>query len=484
MLFNSYIFILCFLPLTLILYFTMRKFGCNKLAKFVLISMSLWFYGYFNYKYLFIIIFSIFTNYILAYLINQSGQNVKNRKIFVLSGFAFNIGLLFYFKYFDFFIDNINHVLGSSFELKNIVLPLGISFFTFQQISFLVDTYRNETKNYTFIDYVLFVCFFPQLIAGPIVLHKEMIPQFNNNIKYHFNYDNIAHGLYVFSIGLFKKMIIADTFGRAVSWGYSSIETLSSMDVIIVMLSYTFQIYFDFSGYCDMAMGLAKMFNIELPQNFNSPYKSKSIIEFWDRWHMTLTRFLKTYIYFPLGGSRKGKARMYVNIFIVFLLSGLWHGANWTFVFWGMLHGVANILNKRFKKSWDKVNGIVQWLITFIFINITWLFFRAESLDQVFLLLKRMMYGGKIHVELMNQFMITEISFISRLPVIKELFTRVNGFSMWMFLFVTLFIVLKFKNVSEIKFKSTVGREIITILFFVWSIVSFSNVSIFLYFNF
>lgn len=485
MLFNSYIFILCFLPITFALYFIMRYLKYNKLAKIALMGMSLWFYGYFNYHYLEIIIASILINYTLVYLINHSLSS-KNRKLIMAIGLFFNIGLIFYFKYFDFFINNINHLFGSGLVMKNIMLPLGISFFTFQQISFLVDSYRKELNEAPFIDYALSVCFFPHLIAGPIVLYKELLPQFNDEKKFRINYDNIAHGLYIFSIGLFKKIIIADTFARAVNWGYGAIDIMSSMDVFIIMLSYTFQIYFDFSAYCDMAVGLAKMFNFELPQNFNSPYKAKSIIEFWDRWHMTLTRFLKTYIYFPLGGSRKGNIRTYVNIMIVFLVSGLWHGANWTFILWGALHGIANIINRIFKKQWSYMNDVVQWMITFAFVNITWLFFRSENIGQAVILLKRLVSCGStaISADLMDRFMLPEINFISWLPVIRGAFSKINGLPMWIFILVALMIVLNLKNISEIRFKSTFGRAVLTSILLVWSIVSLSGVSIFLYFNF
>lgn len=236
-----------------------------------------------------------------------------------------------------------NAVFGSSFELKNIVLPLGISFFTFRQISYIVDSYRGETKGYTFWDYAFFVSFFPQLVAGPIVMYNEIIPKFRKPGNWHVVVENFSKGIYIFAIGLFKKVIIADRFGKAVTYGFGNIEILSSMEALVVSLSYTFQLYFDFSGYCDMASGIGYMFNIELPQNFNSPYNAKSIAEFWDRWHMSLTRFLRNYVYIPLGGNQRGKLRTYVNIMVVYLIGGIWHGANWTFILWGMLHGGLSV---------------------------------------------------------------------------------------------------------------------------------------------
>lgn len=233
----------------------------------------------------------------------------------------------------DFFIENINSIFNASFELKNLLLPLGISFFTFQQLSFVIDNYKENIKEYSFRQYALFVVFFPQLIAGPIVLNNETIPQFEDKDKKKLSYENFAKGLMAFAFGLAKKVLIADSLENIVNYGFYNISGLGATNAIFVMLSYTMQIYFDFSGYCDMATGIAKMFNIDLPINFNSTYKSLSVTEFWKRWHITLSKFLRTYIYFPLGGNRKGTIRTYINLFIVFLVSGLWHGANYTFIY-------------------------------------------------------------------------------------------------------------------------------------------------------
>lgn len=369
MLFNSYVFILLFLPLTLLGYFGLNHFQKYRIANIWLILMSLWFYGYFNPKYLILIGGSILVNYSISKAINNS-NNASAQRGLLTAGIIINLASIFYFKYFDFFIQNVNILFQQSFELQNIVLPLGISFFTFQQISYLVDSYRGETKEYSFLEYALFVSFFPQLVAGPIVLHNEMIPQFRDPARRRANAENFGKGIYIFAIGLFKKILIADTFGKAVAWGFSSVSELTSLEAFLVSLSYTFQLYFDFSGYCDMAIGIGNMFNVQLPINFNSPYKAVSIIDFWDRWHTSLTRFLRQYVYFPLGGSRKGKLRTYVNIMIVFLISGLWHGANWTFVLWGGIHGTANCLNRFGKKIWNKLGIVTQWVLTFMFVNL------------------------------------------------------------------------------------------------------------------
>ena len=380
MLFNSYYFIFLFLPLSLAGYYILNYVNLYRLAGIFLIGMSLWFYGYFNRSYLLIICGSIIANFLFAKIMDRFSEKQSVKKCILILGILTNVILIFYYKYFNFFLENINTLFHTSFALKNILLPLGISFFTFQQISFLVDAYRGETKDYSFEEYALFVSFFPQLVAGPVVLHSETIPQFRDPKKRRVNYANFSRGLYVFSLGLFKKIILADTFGRAVDYGFSALPALNSLETFIVSLCFTFQLYFDFSGYCDMAVGIGSLFNITLPQNFNSPYKACSIIEFWERWHMSLTRFLRTYIYFPLGGSRRGTIRTYVNVMIVFLVSGIWHGANWTFILWGILHGLLNCLNRIFKKQWAKLWKPLRWLSTFLTINFLTALFRADDL--------------------------------------------------------------------------------------------------------
>lgn len=485
MLFNSYLFLLFFLPLCLILYFVLNRKGWHRLALLELLIMSFWFYASNHIQYLLILIISIVFNWICSrFLLGQKGR-VKN--IILWFGIGLNIGIIFYFKYFNFFVDNINLIFKSSYVVEKILLPLGISFFTFQQISYLIDSGRGETAEYTFLEYAVFVSFFPQLVAGPIVLHDEIIPQFRDPAKKALIYQNIANGLWVLAIGLVKKVIIADTFGNAVAWGYKNFDSVSSLEIFLIMLFYTFQIYFDFSGYSDMAIGIGKMFNIDLPMNFDSPYKSYSITEFWGRWHMTLTRFLRKYIYFPLGGSRKGNVRTFVNVFAVFLISGIWHGANWTFIVWGMVHGVANILNRIFAKTWDKWNEVFRWVGTFIFINFTWLIFRSDSVYQAVIWMKRMlcMDSFSISCELMECFDLTEFSFLNdTIKPIGILAYKINGFYMWVFLAISFFIVLNVENIHKIQFKASLPKAIVTTVFFLWSIVSLAGITTFLYFNF
>ena len=325
MIFSSYVFVFCFLPIVFCGYFLLSKLKSNVYQQLFLIISSLFFYGYFNPLYLIIIIASIIVNYLLAIMIVKEN---RLKKTYFIVGVLFNILLLGFFKYFDFFISTVNSILASNLRLLHILLPLGISFFTFQQLSFLISIFKNEQKIESFISYSLFVTFFPQLIAGPIVLYSEMIPQFTDQKNRYINLDNILKGIKLFTLGLAKKLILADIFAIFVDNGYLMLNTtLGFLAFWIITLSYTFQIYFDFSGYNDMAIGLGYMFNIKLPTNFNSPYKSKNITEFWRRWHITLGRALTTYVYIPLGGNRKGLVRTCINLFIVFVVSGLWHGA-------------------------------------------------------------------------------------------------------------------------------------------------------------
>ena len=389
MLFNSFEFILCFLPICLFGYYFLIRRHLTGATKVWLLICSLFFYAFGNFWYLYLLLFSILLNYFLGKRISDS--NCHFRKIFLISGISINILLLGIFKYANFFIENINLVSNYSFPAVNILLPLAISFFTFQQIAYLVDMYKSQNYcKYSLSTYMLFVCFFPQLIAGPIVAHGEMIPQFECKRNFIRNWHNIFQGSLFFIIGLFKKVVIADTFSQYVTLGFDEIDSLTFVGGWFTSISYTLQIYFDFSGYCDMALGCAKFFNINLPINFNSPYKATNIQDFWHRWHITLSRFLKDYLYIPLGGNRKGVLRTYINIALVFLIGGLWHGAAWTFVFWGFLHGIANIIYRLWKKTGLHLNKFIAWLIMFNFINITWIFFRANNFSSAFKVIKAM----------------------------------------------------------------------------------------------
>ncbi len=386
MLFNSFEFIFIFLPITFFIYLYLNRFN-KKISYYFLLICNLIFYGIWNILYLPLLLGSIIFNFYIGKMI----INKTNKRVWLITGIVLNLILLAFFKYVNFFIDNINFLIESNIKYLDIVLPLAISFFTFQQIAYLVDCYKDKIKNSNFFDYALFVTFFPQLIAGPITYFNEITPQFKKN---YLDINNIQKGIYLFAIGLFKKVIIADSFAIWADAGFNSSSSLTFFEAWVSSLSYTFEIYYDFSGYTDMAIGLALIFNIKLPINFNSPYKATSIQDFWRRWHITLSRFLRDYIYIPLGGNKKGELNTYKNIFITFLLGGIWHGAGWTFVIWGMLHGIGLIIYKIWKRFGFRLPTILAWFITFIFINITWVFFRAKDLNNAFNVLK-----GMINIE-------------------------------------------------------------------------------------
>lgn len=378
MLFNSFEFVLFFLPTTLVVYFAIIRSGNAKLAQYWLLFASLFFYGWWNPIYLLLIIGSIIFNYLIGRAFNQSIPAALAKWIF-FAGLGINLGLLGYFKYYNFFIGNLNMVLDHPIPIIQVILPLGISFFTFQQVAYLIDSYNGQTKEYDFVSYGLFVTFFPQLIAGPIVHHKDVMPQFNKIENQRFNSFNFSKGLFVFFMGLAKKVIIADSFAVLANAGYAKTSALNLIDGWITTLSYTFQLYFDFSGYSDMAIGLALLFNINIAINFNSPYRALNIQDFWKRWHITLSNFLRDYLYIPLGGNRLGEFNTLRNLMYTFVLGGLWHGAGWTFVFWGFLHGAGQIIFKLWQKTSIKLPNWVAWFITFQYVNLAWVFFRAPS---------------------------------------------------------------------------------------------------------
>ena len=391
MLFNSFIFVLAFFPLVAGMYFFLNSRRLVLAAKAWLVMASLFFYAYWKLSFLPIILISILVNHVFGvYLSRRFKRAVKDtddqpqlgRKLILTLGVLFNVLLLGYFKYSDFLIDNINTLFHSLIPLPAITLPLGISFFTFQQIGYLVDSYHRETKEYDFLNYTLFVTFFPQLIAGPIVHHKDMMPQFARLKNALVNWENIYIGLFIFALGFFKKVAVADTFAVWVNQGFSHPTDLNFVAAWKTSICYTIQLYFDFSGYTDMAIGAARVLNIRIAQNFNAPYLALNIQDFWRRWHMTLGAFLRDYIYLPLGGNRKGKIRTYLNLFLTFLLAGIWHGAGWTYIIWGILHGLALCVHRFWRNLGMSFPKPVSWVITFIFVNAAWVVFRAENFHE------------------------------------------------------------------------------------------------------
>lgn len=483
--FNSYLFTLAFLPCVIVLYYVMQKIKQPQLAKSLILVSSLIFVGYAGVENLYFLILSMVVNFVLAVLLKKKMENVALSKLMVAIGVVFHLAILSYTKYSYFVADNLEKRAGIHWELSDIFVPLGISFVTFQQIAYLVDVYRGKIEKLDLMDYALYVTYFPKYIQGPIAKYPLFEQEINNEENRKFNSDNFAYGIWLFVTGLAKKVLLADVFSKAVSWGIGySIDHMTAMDAILVMLSFTFQIYFDFSGYSGMAIGISKMLNIQLPDNFDSPYQSLSVVDFWKRWHISLTGFLREYLYFPLGGSRKGKVRYYINMFLVFFISGIWHGAAWTYIVWGALQGVAYCLNKAFHKQWNKMNQILQWFITFMFINISWLFFRALSVSQAIDIMKKIirMESTAISEGLLNCFRIPEIAFLSgRIEKFAAFVASHRGIEMSAFMIVAFVLALSVKDKCVDKFKPTVMKCIATVIFFSWSVISFATVVEYIY---
>ncbi|NLL77816.1 MAG: MBOAT family protein [Clostridiales bacterium] len=501
MLFNSYEFVFMFLPVCLFFYYILAKRGEGKGAKIWLIAMSLWFYGSFRAEYLIILIISILFNYAAVCMMDRVGTENPGRKRGTLTaGIIGNLGLLLYFKYANFFIENINGAFDGELPLLHVLLPIGISFITFQQISFLIDNYRGEFKSCGFLNYMLYIAYFPKLVEGPIAVHSELLPEFEMIGKKRFDAESFMRGICLFVFGMFKKVILADTFGGAVNYGYSNLEMMHSLDAVLLVLFYALQLYFDFSGYCDMAMGVSRMFGIELPINFNSPYKAKNIVDFWKRWHITLNRFFTKYVYIPLGGNREGAFKMYRNLLIIFLLSGLWHGAGWNFILWGMLHGLLYMLTRMWQRKYVRraenrnQDGIVRLFVrtlsvlcTFIYVSVAWVYFRADSIAQGNELLHLIIDRDFVRVnkDLAGYFNLDEFWY-----VLKVLHLDGWEFGHYILMFVitasSLFLVFFCKNTVQIaeKIKPRAWSAVVMAGLFLWCVLTFSNVSSFIYFNF
>ena len=479
MVFSSHVFIFAFLPAVLLGYYLLPRFFAGsrlrRVQNLFLIAASLFFYGYFNVSYLLLIAASILVNYLLALAI-QNGRRQRLVKLCFVVGVLFNVLLIGYFKYYDFFIENINFIFRSSYALKHLLLPLGISFFTFQQLSFLVSVYQKEEQVEDFVNYCVFVLFFPQLVAGPIVLYSEMIPQFADESRCRFNGDNMAAGVYLFCIGLFKKAVVADTLALFVDNGFAQ-SSLGLAAAWATSLSYTLQIYFDFSGYSDMAIGLGKMFNIDIPWNFLSPYRSESFTVFWRRWHITLGRALSSYIYKPLGGSRRGRARTFLNTMATFLISGLWHGAAWTFVLWGGIHGLFVAGEKLLGDRLERVPKALRVALTFLLVNVLWVLFRAESFSQAGMVYSGMLSFGSLNLGQLAALVLDNSFDFPTIVDIAYLFSL---------LAVLLAVVFRCRNTRELleHFRCSGRNLAFTVFLFCFSVIHLSRGSIFIYFNF
>jgi len=517
MLFNSYEFIVFFLPITLIIFFVLGRYFSNYYAIFWLVITSLFFYGWWNPDYLILICTSMTLNYFFGLMITRSNAKSNRREafLFLILGVAFNLSLLMYYKYSNFFLSTINDAVGSNWNFYNILLPIGISFFTFQQIAYLVDTRTNKTNEHNFLHYSLFVVFFPQLIAGPIVHHRQMLPQFANPETYSPTFRNISIGASIFIIGLFKKVVIADNLALYATPIFDLAETgqvINFVQAWTATLAYTLQLYFDFSGYSDMAIGLARLFGVKLPINFYSPYKATNIIDFWQRWHMTLSCFLRDYVYIPLGGNRKGSKRRYINLLLTMLIGGLWHGAAWTFVVWGLLHGFYIVVNHIWREIW--VKPINKWwsifvarTVTLLLVSLAWVIFRANTFSGAIEIYKGMFNLPNLLFEKLGyvfenlQYLgFTFSSYkIDSEDIITVLFLFLGVMSVWM-LPNTQELMSKFNpaydfeekrnilneqdNAIKIIWNPTVLWSLFISILFVCSFLSLTHVSEFLYFQF
>ncbi len=387
MLFNSYAFLLAFLPITVFGYFAIGRYGKSAGAAWLAIC-SLFFYAWWDYRYIALLLASVCANYFAGSYITKHPASPRGRRALTI-GIAVNLLLLAYYKYADFFLTSSNSLLGTQWSALGVILPIGISFYTFTQIAFLADAYAGKVREYRFTYYLLFVTYFPHLIAGPVLHHSEMMPQFDKERNYRPHAANFVIGIAIFAIGLGKKVLIADNLA-----GYASPVFNQQADVPTLFiawggaLAYSFQLYFDFSGYSDMAIGLSRLFGVRLPLNFNSPYKSRNIADFWRRWHITLSRFLRDYLYIPIGGNRQGSFRRQINLMITMVLGGLWHGAGWNFVVWGGLHGCFLVIHQGWQSLCrplqlglpNRLGKFLAIAMTFLCVVFAWVYFRAPDL--------------------------------------------------------------------------------------------------------
>jgi D-alanyl-lipoteichoic acid acyltransferase DltB (MBOAT superfamily) len=488
MLFNSYEFIFLFLPLTLVVYFLLNKKRLPLASNSWLLFASLVFYSWWNFSYLPLIVGSILFNYGAGYLLSRrgpSGEMAAGGKPVFLIGIAGNLAFLCYFKYLDFFIGNLNTFFGTDLPLFRIILPLGISFFTITQIAFLIDCYEGLVEERNLLSYSLFVTFFPHLLAGPILHHKEMMPQFESLRNKVVNYRNLYHGFFLLFVGLFKKVIIADGLAQTVKLGFDTAPRLNLVEAWVASLSYTLQLYFDFSGYSDMAVGVALLFNIVLPVNFNSPYKAANIIDFWKRWHMSLTNFITTYLYAPMVRSfaKVTFSRSMGATFLAMFIAGMWHGAGWTFLLWGAFHGGALVVNHVWKKRKLPMPKLLGWLLTFLFVNFSFVLFRAKSLADAGKVLSAMIDFRSVS-SLAVDFTLSELG---RGAFWKKLLgdIRGNDATIWTLLVVLVF-TFSARNSLQLEKKLEPEWKSLAFLMLIgfYALVNMNKVTEFLYFQF
>lgn len=506
MVFNSYQFVLAFMPIFMIGFYIVRSFGRKKgnerlFGDLWIIIMSLVFFSSFGVENLAILLISIVWNVCtsipMSFMRDQGarvklfGRMMKPHKVWLFLGVSGNLVLLLFFKLSGFF------------------LPLAISFYTFNQISYIVDLYRGDVDKFEARTYLTYVLFFPKLLQGPLMDYSSFASEMekvygrggiresqtggeNAILTQSLDWEKIMRGLLLFSIGLFKKVILADTFGKAVDAGFGSAQTLGSLEALLTAVFYSFQLYFDFSGYCDMAGGLCMMMGFDLIMNFDSPYKAVNIVDFWKRWHITLTKFFTKYIYIPLGGNRRGVVRTYVNLMIIFLISGFWHGTGWTFIIWGAMHGVLYVITRMLQRKGIPtieagVKKIVCTVLTFAYVTAAWVFFRAESVSQAITLLGRIFVGDSkpIATALSSCFQLDELWYVIKVTPLMRL-PFVWDICMWIFVAVSVIMIFFSQNAYRRVKTCRMGvmSTLLTAALLIWSIISFGGVSTFLYMNF
>ncbi len=511
--FNSFAFILIFLPIVLVIRHGLNRINRWKLADISLIAASIVLYGLFSIDFVIILLLSAIITYYLGYLIRKSDQNLK--KGITIASVILNLMPLAYYKYTNFFFENISSLTGKEFSTLSIVMPIGISFYTFSQIAYIIEIYREsitdkgDTKDplllseISLTEYILYITYFPKIIQGPIALPSEMISQFRDSENRKLDATKFRKGIELFVIGLSKKVLLGDNLAKIADYGFQYTYYMDTITGILVLISYAFQLYFDFSGYCDMAEGVSLMLGIELPQNFNSPYKALSVRNLWQRWHMTLTRFFVKYVYIPLGGSRKGKIRTAINVIIIFILSGFWHGAGWTYICWGLVMGVLVV--------WDDlgimaVDGDVKnhylltkkplliipkklgQVLTFCMFLISLVFFRSQNMTYAIQMFKQFfvftwpgfMYKTSAMLDIPENYLILQAAGLYA----KHLTNAIYLVS-WFVLLAISFFVMSRKNAHEIiEEEPKKGFTALLIILFAWSFISLSQVSTFIYFQF
>lgn len=481
--FNSLYFILFFLPFCVLGYYLIGRKN-RALADWFLIGISAVFYGIANVWYPVMLVLLMLINWGITMQIRDSAKSPGRSKHWMIFGVVLNAAFLGIFKYTNFFIDNLNHVLKTSWPVVNLILPLGISFIIFSQISWIVDSWNGKTEDVSFREYALFSLFFPKLTEGPITLTRDFIPEVRKEDRYRFDSERLAVGIQMFVLGLGKKVLLADALGTAVDWYFDTILYRTIMDSVVVMFAYTFQIYFDFSGYSDMALGISQMLGFFLPANFNSPYKACTLTDFWRRWHISLTTFLREYIYFPLGGSRQGTLKTCRNILIVYLVSGIWHGASWSFVLWGLLHGIAQVIERLLGKWYLKIWKGIRWVITFCYVSYLWMLFRCGSWD-VFLRYRWHLTIDKtrtLSMDFAENFHIPGLeSFLGVLGISGGM---VGVISMIVLFACCFFICLCCPNNQERKYKNSAISCVVIVILLCVCLLSLSNVSTFIYNDF